>query len=229
VGKSANVKLEGKAMGSAGRPRTILNISGPYAVGKDTLLNTILDKYPDITHRVKTVTTRPASPDADPTYRTVSLAEMQQLALTDELLITSQFGGSVLYGTSVGEIRQKVSEGKICVHAIFAGADGAGRLREVFGSSLFSVGVLATHGDLDEQLRVLAARLAGRTRDDEAAARARLAYQVDPIGYVMDNHVVKTCDGDMPVFDRVMVNDDLEKTTTQLLAMFAEFFGVEER
>lgn len=133
-------------MHSAGPPKKILNISGPYAVGKDTLLNAIISRYPNLTHRVTTVTTRPASSDADPTYRTVSLNDMQELALSEELIVTSQFGGTVLYGTSANEIRAKISEGQICVHAIFAGPDGAGRLREVFGSKLFSIGVLATQG-----------------------------------------------------------------------------------
>jgi guanylate kinase len=216
-----------KQVGSVG-PKKILNISGPYAAGKDTLLNAIISRYPNLTHRVNTVTTRPASPGADPTYRTVSLAEMQQLALSDQLIVTSQFGATVLYGTSANEIREKISEGKICVHAIFAGADGAGRLREVFGAQLFSIGVLATHGDIDDQMKVLAARLAGRTRDNEEAVKARLAYQTDPISYVLENPVVKTGDGDMLVFDRVIVNDNLERAVAEVLALFTEFFEVRE-
>lgn len=75
---------------------------------------------------------------------------------------------------------------------------------------------------------VLAARLAGRTRDNEEAVRARLAYQADPISYVLENPVVKTGDGNTPVFDRVIVNDQLDRAIAEVTALFTEFFEVEE-
>lgn len=207
----------------------ILNISGPYAVGKDTLLNAVIERYPDRTHRVSTVTTRATSPQADPTYQTVSAAEMRNLSLTEDLIVTTQLGGSVLYGTRIAEIEAQVEAGKICVHAIFAGPDGAGRLREVFGSRLFSVGLLAANGGLDAQMEILAERLMSRTRDSLDAVRTRLRYQAGPIEYVLANPSVKTVDGDLPVFDTVLVNDHLESTLTRMIEIVDENFVASER
>ena len=46
----------------------LFNISGPYAVGKDSVLNHLLKVYPDLIHRVRTMTTRPVSVGDDPSY-----------------------------------------------------------------------------------------------------------------------------------------------------------------
>lgn len=216
-------------MSEANRSRRILNISGPYAVGKDTLVNELMAKYPELTHRVSTVTNRPSSASADPTYRTVSIERMREYEESDDFIVTHQFGGEVLYGTSIHEIREQVARNKICVHAIFAGPDGAGRMREVFGAQLFSIGLLAADGGADQQLSVLRARLTARTRDDEEAVATRLAYQIGPIEYVLANLTVATEDGEMPVFDCVMVNDDLASTIVEVSELFAKIFNIEKK
>ena len=56
--------------------KTVFNISGPYAVGKDSILNAVLAAYPEATQRVSTWTTRPVDPELDPSYHRVSFDEM---------------------------------------------------------------------------------------------------------------------------------------------------------
>lgn len=204
----------------------LFNISGPYAVGKDTLLNVVLERFDERVHRVRTLTTRPSSPAADPSYTSVAADELTRLTATGRWIVNEQLGGSVRYATSLDEIEAQARAGKICIHSIFAGSQGAGELRRVFGPGLYSVGVLAAHGGRDQQLDVLRQRLVSRGRDSWEAVDERLRHQAAPIDYVLENPLVETGEGPMPAFDHVLVNDDLNKSIEGIDALFAEAFGL---
>ena len=206
------------------RMPAIFNFSGPYGVGKDTLLNSLLQRHADVVHRVSTITTRPSSPDADPSYRTVTPEEFARTTATDRWIVTTQLGGDVRYGTSLDEIDTQIGLGKVCVHSIFAGHQGTGRLREVYGRRLFSVGVLAAHGGRAEQLEVLRDRLVARGRDTAETVEQRLRYQLEPIDYVLANPSVSTPDGPLPVFDHIVVNDRLDDSVDAVQALWRQYF-----
>lgn len=201
-----------------------LLVSGPYGVGKDTLLNELFRVHGHVLHRVRTLTTRPSSSTSDPTYTTVSPEELARLTGHGRWIVNEQFSGAVQYATSVDEIEHQIAQGKICIHSIFAGPHGAGRMRELLGKRLFAVGLLATTGGVDDQIDVLQRRLAGRTRDDEDALKARLNHQVDPIRYVLDNPSLSTPNGRLPVFDSIFINDDLGAAVTKFLHLFEDAF-----
>ena len=210
---------------TSGRP-ILFNVSGPYAVGKDTLIDAILAAHPARVHRVGTITTRPASANADPTYESVTADELARRTARGRWIVNRQLGGAVAYGTSIDEIEQVAGQGLICVHSIYAGAQGAGKLREVFGRRMFSLGLLAAHGGVETQLAVLRRRLLERGRDDPATIEARLGHQVEALRYVEDNPAVPTADGSMRVFDQVLVNAVLAQAVERVLAIFAEVFGL---
>lgn len=204
----------------------LINVSGPYAVGKDTILNALLSRYGDRVHRVHTMTTRAVHPEADPTYEQVTFEELERRVRDGGWIANQQLSGKTAYGTSITEIREAAAAGKICVHSIFAGPDGAGRLREIFGSGLVSIGLLAADGPVENQLSVLRERLVGRSRDDAEAIEARLQHQVEPLQYVLDNPPVETEGGPLPVFDHVVVNQDLDETVATVVGLFErEFLG----
>lgn len=214
-------------MHTADRPGLFL-VSGPYGVGKDTLLNDLISQYGDVVYRVTTLTTRPVSPDADPTYETVSAEELERRTAVGSWAVNRQFSGAVRYATNLLEIEDQISRGRVCVHSIFAGQEGAGKIRQVFGERAYAVGVLATSGGLSEQLEVLRQRLLKRTRDDEAALLARLQHQVDPINFVLTNPLVDTPNGPMTVYDEILVNDDLDRSLADTATTFAKIFGLRE-
>jgi guanylate kinase len=213
---------------TASRP-ILFNISGPYAVGKDTLIDAILAAHPGRVHRVSTITTRAAAANVDPTYESVSEQEFKRRTAQRRWIVNYQLGGAVGYGTSIDEIERVASHGLICVHSIYAGAQGAGKLREVFGRRLFSLGLLAAHGSVPAQLEVLRRRLLERGRDDPATIEARLKHQVETLEYVQENPAVATGDGPLTVFDQVLVNEVLTQSVQCVLALFARVFGLPER
>lgn len=204
----------------------LINISGPYAVGKDTILNALLSRYGDRVHRVHTATTRPVSGDSDPTYEQVTPEELEQRVAGGGWIANYQLSGATGYGTSIQEIEEAAGRGLICVHSIYAGPDGAGKLRQLMGRRLVSIGLLAAHGQVEDQLAELRRRLLNRSRDDAAAIEARIRHQAEPLQYVLDNPEVETVDGPMPVFDRVLVNEDLEETVEKTVHLFESSFAI---
>jgi guanylate kinase len=203
------------------RPYVLLNISGPYGVGKDTLLNYILQWQAAKVGRVSTVTTRPSTPESDPSYRTVSREEFESITARGGWIITRQLGGKVLYGTSLDEI-DNAGGGQLMLHSVYPSAEGSGALRSAYGRQLLSIGVLASEGDLDSQISLLRKRLLSRGRDDSDVISARLAHQADAIRYIVDNPVVDTADGPMHVFDIILINDDLGRSKSAIRDLWLE-------
>jgi guanylate kinase len=210
---------------TAGRP-ILFNVSGPYAVGKDTLIDAVLAAHPGRLHRVSTITTRPAAAGVDPSYESVSEEEFARRTAQGRWLVNRQLGGAVAYGTSIDEIERMASQGRVSVHSIYAGPEGAGKLREAFGRRVFSLGLLAARASVPEQLQVLRRRLLDRGRDDPATLEARLEHQIEPLAYVMENPSVMTGDGPLKVFDQVLVNEVLAQAVECVLALFAQVFGL---
>jgi guanylate kinase len=204
----------------------LFNISGPYAVGKDTILNELMARFGPRVHRVHTLTTRPVSREADPTYEQVTRDEFERRVSSGRWMFNYQLSGMTAYATSVDEIEEAARAGYVSIHSIYPGPDGAGRLREIFGSRALSIGLLAVAGSAAEQLEVLRARLLARSRDDPAAIEARLQHQLEPIQYVIDNPSVITVDGPMGVFDQVVFNKDIKETVGRVVRLFEQtFFG----
>lgn len=204
------------------RPYVLINVSGPYGAGKDTLLRRILESRQADVRRVSTITTRPTSPDADPSYTNVSHKDLAAITASGRWIVTNQIGGDVRYGTSLDEIESIATRGRIAVHSIYPSDEGAGNLRRVFNDRLFSIGVLASLGDLDVQLKVLRDRLIARGRDDTSTIEARLNYQREAIEYILENPFVDTPFGPMRVFDEIIVNEDLAASEQAMRAIWVD-------
>lgn len=198
----------------------LFNVSGPYGVGKDTILNGIISRYPAIVHRVGTLTTRPVSLAADPSYEEVSFDEFERRITQGSWLVNYQLSGRVAYATSIDEIEDQARAGLICVHSIYPNPHGAGRLREIFGRKALSIGLLPARGRLATQLEELRKRLVVRGRDDPATVEARLKHQIQPLEYVIENPKVLTPDGIMEVFDIKVINEELERTIRHIVSLF---------
>lgn len=198
----------------------LFNISGPYAVGKDSVLNHLLKVYPDLIHRVRTLTTRPVSVGDDPSYTHADPADFHRIVGEGDWLYNVQLSGSTAYGTDLAEIREAIGQGLVCVHSIYPGPDGAAALRRAFGAQLFSVALLPPGDSLDARLAVLRDRLLARNRDSAEALEQRLLHQSDALEFIAENPAVPVGAGSMPVFDTVLINDDLDRTVTEATELF---------
>jgi guanylate kinase len=195
----------------------LLNISGPYGVGKDTLIGAVLAHLGPRAHRVSTLTTRQSSA-ADPSYTTLGSEEFAEATRGSNWIVNWQLSGTVGYATDLDEIEKAAAEGKLCVHSIYAGDSGAGELRMRLGSRLISVGVLPNSGDVDEQLSALRERLVSRGRDDLAAIEIRLQHQLESVRYVLANpQIVAQDEKTYSVFDYRVINYNLELAIAEIL------------
>jgi guanylate kinase len=126
----------------------------------------------------------------------------------------------VLYGICIDEIESAAAAGLVCILSIFAGPEGAGTLKEIFGQQVVSIGLVASSADINTQLAVLEDRLVKRGRDSREAIEVRLKHQPEQIMYIETNPLVETPSGKMRVFDEIVTNDDLSIATEKILSLF---------
>jgi guanylate kinase len=213
-------------MATSSSNKFVFNVSGPYAVGKDTILNKLISTFGDRVYRVKTITTRPVSPEADPTYEQVTTDEFERRVARGRWNKNYQLSGLTAYATSIDEIESAAEDERVCILSVYAAPEGAGHLREIFGKRLLSIALLPGHGEANDQLEILRTRILSRNRDDPKAIEARLQHQMQPLQYVLDNPSVNTNDGLMPVFDHILVNENLDGTVELSVRLFKKtFFG----
>lgn len=200
--------------------REILNISGPYGAGKDTLLNHVMETYGDFVHRVSTVTTRPASTKSDPSYRSVSERKFAQITSNGKWLVNYQLDRRIAYATSIDEIEREVASGRICIHSIFPSDEGAAAFRKQFGKRLCSVALLPSRGQSDDQIAELQRRMIERGREPQALIEKKLEEQVPQINFILNNQSVITPDGLLPIFDTTIVNEILDDAMNEIIRYF---------
>ena len=198
----------------------LINISGPYGAGKDTLIGAILSEFGSRVHRVHTVTTRPSSRTADPSYMTLAPDEFTAATSGPHWIVNRQLSGTVAYATDLDEIRTASAAGKLCVHSIFAGDAGAGELRRRLTSRLISVSVLVNEGGVEQQLTTLGDRLLARGRESSEEIQQRLDHQYEVIDYIRKNPKVLARDGKVyDVFDHLLINRDLSAAIARIIAL----------
>ena len=203
--------------------RFLFSLSGPYGVGKDTLLDAIHKRYPERLHRIRALTTRSVDERVDRWYESVSLEELQHRTSKGRWIVNGQLGGSVTYATSIDEINSAHDSGLVCIQSIFPGPDGAGKLRELFGCSLLSIGIAAARESIDVQLAVLRERLTRRGRDTAELINIRLRHQHEPILYIEQNPLIESPDGPMRGFDESIVNDNLQVANENVANLVEQF------
>jgi guanylate kinase len=204
----------------------LFNVSGPYGVGKDTILDAILSRYSSRVRRLSALTTRQTTcNDADKFYESVSRPEFAARVSRGHWLITNQLSGTQSYALSIDAIERAISASFVCVQQIFPGPQGAGRLRQVFGRRLFSIGLLPNGSTIETQVAVLRERLTLRGRESPVDIEIRLRHQAATIAYIERNPYIDTPSGTMRVFDTVVTNDELSTTLERVCHLFEGAFN----
>jgi guanylate kinase len=176
-------------------------VCGPTAVGKGTIIARLLAQFPQIYVSVSATTRAPREGEIDGThYFFVSDARFDQLIATDGLLEWATIHNSDRYGTPRAAVEQALNEGRPVILEIdYQGA------RQVRASMPDSLQVFIAPPSWEELVRRLVSRGTETPEQIErrlASARIELACQNE--------------------FDRVIVNDDLDKAVADLV----EFMGL---
>ena len=172
----------------------IVVVSGPGGVGKGTIVDALVKRDRDL-WLSRSWTTRPQRPsEADDAYVFASSQDFEQRISDGGFLEWTEFLGNY-YGTpspDVGDERDIVLEIEV---------DGAQQVKRVEPDAIL---IFVLPPSREEQER----RLRGRgDLDHKVLARLKKAEEEEPIGRALADHVV--------------VNDDLDATIDEMLAIIA--------
>lgn len=174
-----------------------LIVSSPSGAGKTTLTTRLLERVPGLRFSVSHTTRKPRPNElAGREYHFVDPPEFRTLIENGAFLEWAEVHGN-LYGTSRSEIERSRGARGIIFDIDHQGA------RQIKSSSPDAVAVFI----LPPSMAVLEARLRGRRSENEETLQRRFRGALEEIAHY-------------GLFDYVLVNDDLDEATTQLIAIF---------
>jgi guanylate kinase len=174
-------------------------IAGPSGVGKGTVVRRLRELVPDLYVSVSATTRRPRPAERDGVdYFFVDDEGFDRMIADGELLEWAEIFGH-RSGTPARVIREVRSQGRDAVLEI--DVQGAGLVREAVPDAVLILLVPPSLAELERRLRTRA------TEDEEKLARrlARAEEETAQAGW----------------FDHVVVNDDLERASSQVAAIIA--------
>jgi guanylate kinase len=177
---------------------TLIVIAGPSGVGKGSLVKSLLARDPDglsVSVSVTTRTPRPNEVDGRD-YVFVGTDEFDRMISDDQLLEWAEVFGN-RYGTPREAVERRLAQGQDVILEI--DVQGAMQVRERLPGALLIFLEPPTMTELE-------ARLRGRETETEERLAVRLATAAKEMQQ-------------RGQFDEVVVNDDLERASSQVAAM----------
>jgi guanylate kinase len=178
-------------------------IAGPSGVGKGTVVRRVLESVPNL-YRSVSVTTRrrrPAERDGVD-YAFVDDEEFDRMVGSGELLEWAHVFGS-RYGTPAGPIRRVLASGRDALLEI--DVQGARQVRDAMPEAVLIFLEPPSLGELERRLRTRG------TEDEE-----RLARRLEKAQWELEQR---------DWFDHRVVNDELERASSQVAAIIGGFPG----
>ena len=178
-------------------------ITGPSGVGKGTLIRRLLEQVPDLELSVS-ATTRPPRPGElnGIDYHFLSEEDFERLAAAGELLEHATYAGH-RYGTPRAEVEPRLAAGRSVVLEIEV--QGARQVREAMPEAVQVFIAPPSPGALRE-------RLEGRATDRPEQIDRRLSAAEEELAAREE-------------FGHVIVNDDLERATDELVGLVRQIAG----
>lgn len=174
-----------------------LIVSSPSGAGKTTLTARLLERVPGLSFSISHTTRKPrANEQNGREYHFVDPAEFHSLIEQGAFLEWARVHGN-LYGTSRAEIDRARGARGIIFDIDHQGA------RQIKSSSPDTVAVFI----LPPSMAILEQRLRGRRSDDESTLARRFQGALEEITHY-------------GMFDYVLVNDQLDHATSQLISIF---------
>ncbi len=171
--------------------------SGPSGVGKDTVLDVVLDKNKELQKSISLTTRKKRENEVDgKDYYFVSTEKFEELIDNGDVLEFAQFGKN-LYGTPKAPIDKWLSEGKTIILKIEV--QGARKIKELYPES---VAIFLMPPSLDELEKRL--RYRGTETEDDICRRLIIAKE----------EIKSSVD-----YDYVVVNDELDSASDNVLSI----------
>jgi len=178
----------------------LIVLTGPSGVGKGTLMNEILNRYPELHYSVSATTRSPRPGEINgKNYYFISRNQFEEWVTQGEFLEWAEFAGNC-YGTPREAVLNHVQSGNLVVLEIEL--EGARQIRHSFPSSLSIFILPPSFAELEQRIR-------RRGQDAEEAITRRLQRAQEEIAAANE-------------FDLQIINDDFEKALNEIeQALFA--------
>ncbi len=181
-------------MNSKGR---LILFSGPSGVGKDTLLELLYKKRPDLVHSVSATTrNRRENEIHGKDYYFISKEDFELMIQSGNILEYTQYGVN-LYGTPKRPIDDWLAEGKTIILKIEV--HGAKQIKKLYKNAV-SIFILPP------SIEVLEQRLRKRGTENEADLKKRMEIALSEIEKSKD-------------YDYVIYNDNLETAVDEIIGI----------
>ncbi len=175
----------------------LILFSGPSGVGKDTVLDVVLNKNKDLQKSISLTTRDIRENETDgKDYYFISSEDFEKMIAQGEVLEYAQYGSN-LYGTPKGPVDKWLSEGKTVVLKIEV--QGAENIKKLYPDS---VGIFL----LPPSMEVLENRLRSRGTEDEADVKKRLEIAQDEMRK-------------SKMYDYFVVNEDIDCASDDVLTI----------
>ncbi|MEI6443726.1 MAG: guanylate kinase [Nostocales cyanobacterium ELA583] len=172
----------------------LIVLTGPSGVGKGTLMNEILQRYPELHYSVSATTRSPRLGEINgKNYDFISRNKFEQLVTEGEFLEWAEFAGNC-YGTPREAVFNEIQSGKLVLLEIEL--EGARQIRHTFPSALSIFILPPSFAELEKRIRV-------RGQDSEEAISRRLQRAEEEIAAANE-------------FDLKIINDDFEKALKEV-------------
>lgn len=171
--------------------------SGPSGVGKDTVLDIILNKDERLQRSISLTTREKRSGETDGVdYYFITKDEFLNMVDDGQVLEYAQYGENI-YGTPKAPVDKWLSEGKTIILKIEV--KGAQKIRELYPEAL-SIFLLPP------SMQILEDRIRGRGTESEQDIEKRLE--------IAKNEILRSAD-----YDFVVVNDDIDEASNDVLSI----------
>jgi guanylate kinase len=172
-------------------------ISGPSGVGKDTIIERMLELDPNLRYSVSCTTRRPRPGEVDGiSYSFLSRERFEELVAKGHFLEHASYDGN-LYGTPAAPVEAARSSGQDIILKIEV--EGADQVRKRAGDAVF---IFIAPPSNEELVRRQEVR--GKEIHQDMSERRRIAEK--EMTYARD-------------YDHVVVNDDLDRAVAEVLAI----------
>ena len=183
-------------------------VSAPSGSGKSTIVQYLMQGHPEfhLTFSISATSRPPRGKELNGVeYFFLSPEEFRQKIAGDEFLEYEEVYQDRFYGTLKSQVEAQLEAGQNVVFDV--DVKGGCNIKQFYGERALSIFIQPP--SVDELRR----RLEHRATDDAAQIEQRLAKAEEEMSYA-------------PRFDKILVNDDLEKAKAEAVQLLEEFLEI---